>query len=114
MLGSGSIFLSDRPTPKKLEIGNQFVPERRPFVAHSDRTWTVMLRRTRPSRSILRSVAASDFWLTQSTLSNSREKRNGPSYVSSPNVQRLHTGGEKDQLSMGVRLSAVDIFGSGE
>jgi hypothetical protein len=73
-----------------------------------------MLRRTTPSRSSLRSVAASDFWLTQSSLSNSREKRNGPSDVSSPNVKRFHTGGEKDQLSMGVRISAVDILRSGE
>ena len=63
------------------------------------------------SRSSLRSVAASGPWLTQSTLSNSREKRSGPSEVSSLAVQKRDTDGEEDQLSMGVRLSAVDIFG---
>ena len=73
-----------------------------------------MLRRTMPSRSSPLSVAVSDFWLTPYTRSNNREKRSGPSDVSSLNAQRLHTDGAEDRLSTRIGLSAVDILGSGE
>jgi hypothetical protein len=64
----------------------------------SSRTWPVMLRRTRSRAQAY--GAASDFWLTQPTLSNNREKPSGPSEVSSVAAQRLHTDDAEDRLSM--------------